>query len=339
MRGLVYYGPERLEMAKLPDPKPAAGEALLKVKATGICGSDLHGYLGTTGRRIPPMVMGHEFSGEITELGSEGGGFHVGDRVVVQPVIFCGKCEPCRRGATNQCASRKLFGVMDLNGSMADFISVPQSLLYRLPENIDYLSAAMIEPLAVAYSATKRVDLQGKDVLVVGAGTIGLLILQIVVASGPRMVAVSDVNDFRLGLAKKLGAAHTINPSKDDFAKTIGDLTEKKGFDLAFEAVGITATVRQAMSSLRAEGACVLVGNSEKDISLNMQEVVTKALRILGTYTYTHAEFGEALGLLVRGKVDMVPLISKVAPLEQGPEMFRLQTKEPGSLVKIILTE
>ncbi|MGA2546575.1 MAG: galactitol-1-phosphate 5-dehydrogenase [Rectinemataceae bacterium] len=339
MRGLVYYGPEHLEMAQLPDPEAAEGEVLLKVKATGICGSDLHGYLGKTGRRIAPMVMGHEFAGEVLELGPKVKGFNIGDRVVVQPVIFCGKCEPCKRGATNLCGNKKLFGVMDLNGSMADFISVPQRLLYRLPENIDYLSGAMIEPLAVAYGATRKVDVRGKDVLIVGSGTIGLLLLQIVVASGPHMVAMSDVNDFRLGLAKKLGADHTINPGREDFAKSIGEMTEKKGFDVAFEAVGITPTVQQAMSSLKMEGSCVWVGNSEKDITLNMQEVVTKVLRIFGTYTYTHAEFGEALDMVKRGKVDMAPLISRVAPLEQGPEMFKLQTKTPGSLVKIILTE
>ena len=339
MKALMYLGPERLEMARIPDPVAGEGEVLVQVEATGICGSDLHGYLGKTGRRIPPMVMGHEFSGVVAALGPGLSAYRVGDRVVVQPVISCGECEFCKQGLTNLCAAKKLFGVMDVNGSMAEFVAVPEHLLYPLPANVDFLSGALIEPLAVAYSATKKAEVRGKTVLVVGSGTIGLMLLQTILAEGPRAVYVSDVNEFRLGVAKRLGAAGVINPAKGDFAAAVAEATLGRGFDVVFEAVGITPTVQQAMSALRIEGTCVWVGNSEKIISLNMQEVVTKVLRVFGTYTYSHAEFGEALGLVAAGKIDMKPIISRVEPLERGAEMFRIQTKEPGNLIKIILTK
>jgi 2-desacetyl-2-hydroxyethyl bacteriochlorophyllide A dehydrogenase len=339
MRGLVYEGPRIMNLREVPLPELAEGEVLVRVKATGICGSDLHGYTGKSGRRLPPMIMGHEFAGIIEDGKGVSGSYRTGDRVVVQPTVFCGTCEYCRRGQTNLCEHKKLFGVMNVNGSMATFINVPERLLYRLPDAVSFERGAMIEPLAVASSAASKVDVDGNDVLIVGAGTIGLLLLQAVALRKPRRCIVVDVNKARLELAAKLGATSCLDSSGGTVPASIDRITEGKGVGVAFEVVGITPTVQMALAPLRKEGVCIWIGNSDRVVSLNMQDVVAKAQRIIGTYAYTHAEFGQALDAVAAGRISIDPLISKVVPLAEGPEMFRLQTENPGSLIKVIITD
>jgi 2-desacetyl-2-hydroxyethyl bacteriochlorophyllide A dehydrogenase len=339
MQGLVYQGPQRIDLLDIPEPRLTDGEVLIRVKATGICGSDLHGYLGRTGRRVAPMVMGHEFAGIIEDVGGDTSTFRKDERVVVQPIVFCGDCEYCKGGHTNLCEKKRMFGVMDFNGSMATYLGVPEKLLYRLPAGVGFAQGAMVEPLAVAYSAAAKTTVEGKDVLIVGAGTIGLMLLQVVRLGKPRMCIIIDVNTARLDLATQLGATHVLNSSREDVLERINSLTGGKGVGIAFEAVGITPTVQSALAPLKKRGECVWIGNSEKMITLNMQEVVSKAHRILGTYAYTHEEFGRALDLIASGRMVLDPLISRIVPLAEGPEMFRLQTENPGSLIKIILTD
>ena len=340
MRALVYKGPEQLGLTQVNDLTPDRNEILIKVKATGICGSDVQGHLGRTGRRIPPMIMGHEFSGDICELGEGVERFALGDRVTVQPLIFCGECEYCNQGLTNLCESKKMYGVMDVDGSMAEHICVAEKLTYRLPDSVSYVQGAMLEPFAVAYSAVKRAGgIKARNVLVVGAGAIGLLVLQIVKAQKPAKIFVIDINDFRLDLAKRMGADFISNPKENKAREVIAGETRGKGVDIAFEVVGVSAAVQQAMSALRPNGTCIWIGNSEKMISLNMQEVVTRGLNISGTYAYTHEGFGEAINLLAEQNPGLGPMISKVVPLERGPEMFERLAKGSGDLVKVVLTD
>ncbi|MCL5071332.1 MAG: galactitol-1-phosphate 5-dehydrogenase [Actinobacteria bacterium] len=339
MKALVYEGPKNIKIKHVKDPVPNKGEVLIKVKATGICGSDVHGYLGITGRRTPPMIMGHEFSGDILEIGQGVTEFNIGDRVTVQPLIFCGVCKYCQQGLTNLCINKKFYGAMDTNGSMAEFISAPQKLIYKLPPSINYLEGAMIEPLAVAYRAVNQVaNTEGENVFIVGAGTIGLLVLQIVKSKSPSKIFISDIDDNCLELAKKMGADFTINPIKDNLIDIINRETKNEGIDTAFEVVGIPATVQQAMSVLKKKGTCVWVGNLEKMINLNMQEIVTKELNIGGTYSYTHIQFGDSIKFLVEKDLDLDSIISKVVPLEEGPAMFEKLAEGKSSLIKVILT-
>jgi 2-desacetyl-2-hydroxyethyl bacteriochlorophyllide A dehydrogenase len=338
MKALVYFGPKDIRITKIDDLKPEEDEVLIKVKATGICGSDVHGYLGLTGRRVPPMVMGHEFAGCISEIGRNVKGIKVGDRVTAQPVNFCGECEFCQKGLTNVCANKKFLGVMDVNGSMAEYVCVPAKLIYKLPDSMSYMQGAMIEPLAVAYRAVKQVQsLENKDVLIVGAGTIGLLVLQILKTKKARKIFISDLSDFRLDVAKKLGADVIINPSKSNAYDLISIETNGLGVDVAIEAVGISPTVLQAMSALKIGGICIWIGNSAKIINVNMQEVVTRELNISGTYIYTHKEFGEVLDLLAEGNIDVEAVISKVISLEEAPEMFNKLAKDAGQLIKVVI--
>ena len=339
MRALVYQGEKSIAVQEVPLPTAGPGEVLLRVAATGICGSDVHGYLGLTGRRVPPMIMGHEFCGTVEVTGEGVTGFARADLVSVQPVIFCGACEHCREGLTNLCTSRRFFGVMDCNGSMAEYLNVPSRLLYRMPQTMTPEVGAMVEPLAVALRAVKRAGdrVAGRTVLVVGAGTIGLLILAVLRLRQPARVLVSDLSDRRLSLAQTMGADVVVNPTRQSLSDRARELTNGRGLDVSFEAVGLGASVEQAMATLRPRGTCVWVGNSQKVIPVDMQGTVTREIEVLGSYIYTHAEFGEALDLLARGAVDLRPVISRTAGLEQGPELFAELARPGTELVKVVL--
>jgi 2-desacetyl-2-hydroxyethyl bacteriochlorophyllide A dehydrogenase len=322
-------------------PVPGENEVLLRVLATGICGSDVHGYLGITGRRIPPMIMGHEFCGSIESIGRGVTQYRPGEHVVVQPVIFCGECAFCQQGLTNLCTNKRFLGVLDCNGSMAEYLSVPEKLLYRIPDSLDNTLGAMVEPLAVAYRAVSGVThlIEGGRVVVVGAGTIGLLLLVLAKFYGARSIVVSDVNEARLSLAERLGADLSVNASGSDLAASVREATSGNGADVAFEAVGITATVEQAMSCLRPGGTCVWVGNSQKDVQVNMQASVTRELRVRGSYIYSHDEFGQALKVLLDKRIDVRPIISKIVTLHAAAAMFSTLSEPRTELVKVIISE
>lgn len=335
MKALVYYGTQDMRVSEIEDPQVKEGEVLIKVEACGICGSDVHGYLGITGRRIPPMVMGHEFTGTVSALGEGIEDVSLGDRVVVYPARFCGRCDFCKVGLTNLCVNRTIFGVMNVNGAMAEYVSVPKENILKLPENIDFVKGTFLEPLSVAYRAVKTAgDILNRNILIVGAGTIGLLILQIVRLGGARTVVITDINDARLEIARRLGVNLTLNPDREDIKASISE-SIPDGIDLAFEAVGSESTVNQALTALKNRGTCIFVGNSVKNITIDMQNIVTRELRILGTYTYTLGEFRESISLLE--KIDVETMLSKVVPLEEGPEVFRELIRKDSNLLKVVL--
>lgn len=340
MKALVYHGPKDLRWEDIDDVNPGRGEVLIKIKAVGICGSDVHGYLGITGRRLPPMVMGHEFSGEIQETGEGVTTLKVGDRVAPYPVIFCGECELCKQGKTHICPNKKSLGVLDYNGAMAEYVCIPARLIFKLSDNISYNVGSMVEPIAVAYRGVNTAgDVSGKNILIVGAGTIGLLALAIVKMRNPAKVLVSDLSDNRLSVARKMGADVVINPSKENIGDIINVETNSIGVDIAIEAVGATPTVQQAMASLRVGGTAVWIGNSAKMININMQEIVTRELKVFGTFIYTFKEFGEVVDLLNSGKLNVEPMISFTAPMEKGVDLFKQLAEDPGPLIKVILTD
>jgi threonine dehydrogenase-like Zn-dependent dehydrogenase len=339
MKALVYHGPETLKWEEIPDVSPREGEVLIKIKAVGICGSDVHGYLGITGRRTPPMVMGHEFSGIVAAVGAGVTNVKAGDRVAPYPVVFCGECEFCKQGNVHICLNKTAFGVLECNGAMAEYISVPAKLAFKLADDVSYGVGSMMEPMAVSYRGVNNAgDLSGKNVLIVGAGTIGLLALAIVKMRNPAKIFVSDLSDHRLAVAAQMGADFTINPGSSDLQATIKAGTGGSGVDVAFEAVGATPTVQQAMSALKIGGTAVWIGNSAKMIQVNMQEIVTRELKVVGTFLYTFKEFGEVVALLNSGKINVEPMISLETPMENGPALFARLAKDPGPMIKVILT-
>ena len=265
MKALLLSSYKNLELADLPAPTPAPDEVLIRVAACGICGSDVHGYDGSSGRRIPPIVMGHEAAGVIAAVGAAVKNFTTGDRVTFDSTVYCGECPNCRRGNVNLCDRRQVLGVSCGDycraGAFAEFVAVPARILYRLPDNFPFAEAAMLEAVAVAVHGVNLAQLAPNSAaLVVGAGTIGILTLQALRAAGCSKVFVTDVDAQRLELAHKLGAAETLL-SDDSLLARILERTNNEGVDVALECVGRNETVAASIDATRKGGTVVLVGN------------------------------------------------------------------------------
>ncbi len=260
MKALVLREYNRLVLEELPEPVPGPGEVLVRVRACGICGSDVHGLDGSTGRRVPPLVMGHEAAGEIAALGTGVAGLEVGRRVTFDSTIYCGRCAFCRAGEINLCDHRQVLGVSceeyRRDGAFAEYVAVPSRSIYPLPEGLSFERAALVEPLSVAVHAVDRLaPREGERAVVLGAGVIGLLALQVLKARGCGRVIAVDLDRGRLELARELGADQTFAPEKGtDVAAELVRLSGGAGLDLAVEAVGLPATVETAVNCLRKGG-------------------------------------------------------------------------------------
>ena len=338
MKALRYLEPNKLVVQDIEKPVPKKDEVLLRVRSCGICGSDVHGYLGLTGRRTPPMTMGHEFAGEIEEVGADVKTLKVGDRVAPYPVDFCEECEMCRRGDFHLCKNKRQFGVLAVDGAFAEYICVPEKVCFKITDNVSYNVASLMEPLAVAYHGVGHAgDLKGKTVLIVGTGTIGLLALACVKMQKPARIFVSDLSDFRLEMAKKMGADVVINSGKDDLKKIIEKETGGKGVDMAFEAVGASASVKSAMSALAFGGTAIWIGNNKPLIEINMQEIVTRELKVYGSFLYSLNDFRTVVDHLNKEELDVSDVISQNIPLDNAPEFFYKLAHDPGTLIKVIV--
>lgn len=341
MKALLLKAYCQLEVVEFPRPEIQSNEALVRVAACGICGSDVHGYDGSTGRRIPPLVMGHEAAGIIEHAGDEVRGFQAGDRVTFDSTVYCGQCDYCRAGRVNLCDNRQVLGVScgdyRRHGAFAEYVAVPAHILYRLPDALPLEHAALIEAVSVAVHAVKRSPPQADDdVVVVGSGMIGLLVIQVLRHAGCRRLIAVDVDDDRLMLAKKLGATDVVNAKNGDAAVRILELTNGRGADAAWEAVGTTATVQTAIHCVRKGGSVTLVGNVSPTVEIPLQAVVTRELTLYGSCS-SSGEYPECIELMASGAVDVTPLISAATSLEDAPEWFkRLHACEPG-LMKVVV--
>jgi L-iditol 2-dehydrogenase len=326
MKALLLAEYERLEIIDSPRPACAPGDALIRVAACGICGSDVHGYDGSSGRRIPPLVMGHEAAGTIAALGSASSSFNIGDRVTFDSTVSCGDCDFCRRGDVNLCDKREVLGVScgDYRraGAFAEYIVVPERILYPLPAEMSFPEAAMLEAVAVAMHAVKLSAAQGgENALVIGAGMIGLLIMQAVRAAGFAHVTIADLDASRLELARRLGADETRHASGAELTSQILAATHNRG----------------VIDSVRKGGTVVLVGNISPQANLPVQKVVSRQIRLQGSAA-SAGEYPEAIEMISSGRIQVKPLISAIAPLEDGPQWFqRLYKGEPG-LMKVVLS-
>jgi L-iditol 2-dehydrogenase len=343
MKALLLTAPSRLEWVDFPDPAPADDEVLLRVRACGICGSDVHGWDGSSGRRNPPLIMGHEAAGEVVALGSGVDGWHTGDRVTFDSTLWCGTCRFCRSGQVNLCENRRVVGVAPTeykkHGAFAEFLTVPARVLYRVPDSLPFEQAAMIEPVSIAVHAVRRVgSLTGATAVVVGSGMIGLLVVQALRWAGARRIIAVDLADNRLELARRLGATHAFNPAQADVAAEVAGVTEGLGAEVSFEVVGFTPTLNLALATLKRGGTCVMVGNlSPKTQDFPLQAVVTRELTITGSCA-SAGEYPLCLDLVARGEIDVKPMIETVAPLSEGAEWFaRLSAKDGGKYMKVVL--
>ncbi|HWC59560.1 MAG TPA: galactitol-1-phosphate 5-dehydrogenase, partial [Verrucomicrobiae bacterium] len=307
----------------------------------GICGSDVHGMDGSSGRRIPPIVMGHEAAGMIAEIGSAVSAWKKGDRVTFDSTVSCGECWYCRRGEINLCDNRRVLGVScgdyRRHGAFAEFVAVPQRILYRLPENLSFEQAAMVEAVSVAVHAVERTPLTlNASVAVIGTGMIGLLVVQVLRARGCGKIIAIDLDEGKLKLANRFGATHALLAGETDLQEKVRALTSDRGADAAFEVVGLSTTVKTAIDSVRKGGSVTLVGNLKPQVELPLQAVVTRELTLIGTCA-SAGEYPACLELIASGKVNVTDFISATPPLEEGAQWFeRLYAGEKG-LMKVLL--
>lgn len=341
MKALVLEDRGRFAYTDFPTPVPEPDEVLVDVRACGICGSDVHGMDGSTGRRRPPIIMGHEAAGVVAGLGAEVSGWERGARVTFDSTISCGACAFCRRGLINLCDARRVLGVScedyRQHGAFAEYLAVPARILYRLPDELDFVRATMVETLSVALHAVERLAVAaGETAVVVGTGMVGLLVVQALLARGCAHVIGVDVDPSRLDVAASLGAEVVAGDPPEAVAAAVRERTAGRGADVAVEVVGASPPLRTAIEAVRKGGRVALVGNLSPEVSLPLQAVVTRELTLYGTAA-SAGEYEGAIDLIASGKVDVQPLISAVAPLAEGAAWFeRLQAREPG-LLKVVL--
>jgi L-iditol 2-dehydrogenase len=342
MKSLLLSEYNHLEIADMPLPPVGPDEVLVRVEACGICGSDVHGYDGSSGRRIPPIVMGHEAAGTVAAVGSQVRGYAEGDRVTFDSTVYCGHCSFCLSGDVNLCDNRQVIGVScgdyRRHGAFAEFVVVPERILYHLPATISFAQAAMLEAVSVALHAVRVSEARGGETaLIIGAGMIGLLTLQAARAAGCSPVLVADVDATRLELARQAGADGIIDSKSANLLAEVHKHTGGRGVDLAFEAVGRNETVAAAIDCTRKGGTVTLVGNIQPEVTLPLQKVVSRQIRLQGSCA-SAGEYPQAIELVANGKIIVGSLITAIAALEEGPRWFeRLHAGEPN-LMKIILT-
>jgi len=341
MKALVLEEYGKLVYRDVPSPVVGPGEVLVEVKACGICGSDVHGMDGSSGRRMPPLIMGHEAAGVIAEVGQGVEGWAKGERVTFDSTVYCGDCLFCRAGKINLCDRRRVLGVaceeFRQEGAFAECVAVPARILYRIPEGVSFEHAAMVEPISVAVHAVNRTPVRLNDTaVVIGAGVIGLLVVQALRAAGCGRIIAVDLSPTRLELAGELGADEVLRSDEVDVVEAVRERTGGRGADIAVEAVGIDQTVRTAVDCVRKGGAVTLVGNVSPRVELLLQAAVTRELSLYGSAA-SCGEYPDCLDLMQRGTVRVEAIISAVAPLSEGATWFqRLRDGEKG-LVKVIL--
>lgn len=339
MKALVMHKYMELSYEDVPTPSPKPGEVLIRVKACSVCGSDVHGFDGSTGRRQPPLIMGHEASGQIVGLGEGVTDYKVGDRVTFDSTIYCRECEMCKAGKVNLCSHRMVLGVScdeyNRAGCFAEYVCVPDYILYPIPDNVSYVQAAMIEPLSVAYHAATRTPIGPNDkAMVVGVGTIGLLTLQVVRSFGVKQLIAVDIDEKRLELARANGATHCINSKDPDALEQIRKIAGG-GLDVALDATGIETTVNLCINSVDLDGKVVLIGNLAQHMDFPLQYCVTRQISLFGSCA-SAGEYPQCLDLIASGQVEVDSMISKLVPLKDGNVwMNKIYNREEG-LAKLV---
>jgi L-iditol 2-dehydrogenase len=341
MKALLLEDYKRLALTEVPEPEIGSHDVLVRVQSCGICGSDVHGFDGSSGRRIPPVIMGHEASGTVAKVGAAVERYHEGERVTFDSMISCGRCLFCRQGRPNLCDNRRVLGVScqeyRRHGAFAEYVAVPDHIVVKIPDSLPFNEAAMVEPVSVAVHAVNITPVRlGETAVVIGAGMIGLLTLQALRNAGCGRIVSVDLEDGRLALAKQLGADDVLNSRSEDIPARIREMTDGLGADVVMEAVGADATVRMAIECARKGGVVTLIGNVTASVSFPLQSVVTREISVFGSCASSN-DYPACLALMGRGSIRVAPMISAAVPLERGPEMFdRLYQREPN-LTKVIL--
>ena len=337
MQAIVWHGPNTLKLVEMARPTPGPGQALIRTAAVGVCGSDIHGYTGESGRRTPGMVMGHEIAGVVEALGGGSDDAAVGDRVAVNPLSGCGECEYCLRGDEHICPRRTALGVTpDAPGGFAEYVVAPTRNLAPLPEGVSFFEGAMAEPFAVALHAAALSGLKsGDSTVIVGGGAIGLCLLLACQARGIGPVFLTEMLPHRLELAASLGAEAL--PADEDPVSRVLEATGGMGVPASLEAVGIGPTVRTALQVVRPGGRAVLVGLANPTLELSLYDLVPRERALLGSYAYTPEEYREAVQLIASSAVDVRPLVERAVPLAETDAAFRDLASGVDHSVKVMI--
>jgi L-iditol 2-dehydrogenase len=340
VKALVLEAYNRLEYKEVAEPAIGPDDVLVNVKACGICGSDVHGFDGSTGRRIPPVIMGHEVAGAVAEVGSQVHGWQPGERVTLDSNIYCEVCHYCRKGKTNLCDHRRVLGVscaeFRQDGAFAEYVAVPQQCVYRLPDGLSFEHAALVEPVSIAVHAAGRPTIRLNDsAVVVGAGMIGLLLVQALRAAGCSPIVALDVEPSRLDLACQVGADVGLRADAPDVVSQVLELHDG-GADLVFEAVGTPPALQLAFECARKGGALTLIGNVSPTAVLPLQTVVIRELTLYGSCQST-GEYPACLDMMARGAIRVDSLISAAAPLAEGAAWFEKLRQRSRDLLKVVL--
>ncbi len=337
MRAAVWVGPREITMEEVPVPTVEAGEVLLQVSVVGICGSELSGYLGHNSLRVPPLVMGHEFSATVVDRAADVTAFEIGDRVTANPMIPDRECVMCRSGFENLCLHRTLIGA-HRPGAFAEYVAVPARACFHLPDAIDDITGSLVEPAACALRAVELAQVRpGEAVAILGAGPIGLLSLRVARAAGASQVIISDLAEQRLEIAKEWGATHAVSPAETDVAELSRELTDGLGCDAVIDAVGLPVTRQAAVRAVRPGGRVIFIGLHEDDTTIPGNLIVRSEIEIKGAFCYTPANFAASIRLLADGFLPANDSWVEQRTLEDADRSFAQLIDAPSSAIKIVL--
>lgn len=344
MKALVHTAPYVMTYQDWPMPEVGPDDLLIQVKACAICGSDVKGYSGKTGRRLPPIIMGHEAAGIVTEMGENVTGFEIGDRVCFDSTVYCQKCHFCLSGQLNLCENRRVLGVSPgeyrQHGAMAEYMTVPYWIAVKMPDTLSFSQASLIETVSIGVHGANRTPISINDtVVIVGAGPVGLFALQAIRLKGAGKVIVTDLVASRLELAKALGADLALDVSAPDFQERLAAETAPFGADAAIEAVGIESAAATALSSIRKGGALTMIGNVSPTINIDLQSIVTREISVYGSCA-SNGEYRDCVDLVAAGKIQVDPFISEYASIADGQEVFdRLYKGAPDHIKTVFVFE
>jgi L-gulonate 5-dehydrogenase len=335
MKAFLATAPQKLELVEQAKPNPAANEVLVKTKAVGICGSDIHLFRGDHPYTTYPMIFGHEASGIVEAVGNDVKAFKAGDYVVLEPLIPCGKCYPCSIGRRNCCSNMKTVGVTT-NGALAEYFAVPDYCIHKIPEALSFSLAALAEPFSIGFQAASRGAVEKTDqVAIIGSGTIGLTILVAAKQAGAR-VLVSDVMDFRLKIAQKMGADVVVNSQKDNLVVRVMEWTHGYGASLVIEAVGLPATIESTIGVAADAGRIVIAGVTKEKFALRGVDVTKKELTISGSRNNL-GKFGDAINFILTKPEAAGNLITHTFAFDETLAAFKTANEKPGETCKVMI--
>lgn len=327
----------KVEIQDIEKPEIQDDEVLIKVRTTGICGSDLHLYKGTHAFRKPPVILGHEVAGEVVEIGKNVTKFKVGDRVTVEPHIGCGECEFCKKDLVNICLNKKAPGTPGWIGTFAEYFNAPESVVYKLNDDVPYEIGTLIEPLAVGVHAVERISVPEKDnIAILGSGTIGLLTLVAAREAGYKNIICTDTQQFNLNMAKKLGAALTINPLEEDVEEKVKSFTNGKGVDVVLVCAGAPGIVDQASSITKRRGEVGIVAMITEQIPVDTYQFVFNEINLFGAMTYETKDFVKAAEMVNNG-LDLSDFVTQRLPFADTEEGLRILDEKKENVIKVII--